>query len=264
MFICVQKTMKKGQCGRTSVELKLTVPAARNRDSSRQTAGGCHRGWMASCTGPSGGVAAGGERARRASPGPREARGVSPGSAGSVARLLRRSSSPAARPAARLRPLLLNPRGEAAAAAARRAGAGEERRARRGGRGGAGACSGAERSPSPDRALTPSVRLLVPREPGLAGARAVAARGAPRAGWSGADGTGPERRRGRRSNSDGRREPRPPGPSCPGQLRESGEYENPTLGGSPRSGGGSGDGSHLSPGRRDDPSRSGEGKKRPL
>ncbi|TKC52199.1 hypothetical protein EI555_018177, partial [Monodon monoceros] len=43
---------------------------------------------------------------------------------------------------------------------------------------------------------------------------------------AGADGTGPEKRRGRRRSSDGRREPRPPGPSCPGQLRESGEGED--------------------------------------
>lgn len=87
---------------------------------------------------------------------------------------------PAARPAAPRRPLLLNPRGEAAAAA-RRAGEGEGLGVRRGGRGGAGACSGAEPSPSPSRALTLSVRLLAPQEPGLAGAQAVAARGAPRA-----------------------------------------------------------------------------------
>lgn len=94
----------------------------------------------------------------------------------------------AAQPAARRLPLLLNPRREAAAAAAGRAGEGEGRRARRGGRGGAGACSGAE--PSPSRALTLSVRLLAPRVPGLAGAREVAVRGAPRA--KGADRTGPD------------------------------------------------------------------------
>lgn len=92
----------------------------------------------------------------------------------------------------RRRPLLLNPRREAAAAAAGRAGEGEGRGARRGGRGGAGACSGAEPSPSPSRALTLSVRLLAPREPGLAGAREVAAPGASRAEGSGPDGTGLE------------------------------------------------------------------------
>lgn len=93
---------------------------------------------------------------------------------------------PAARPAARRLPLLLNPSGEAVAAAARRAGEGEGRGVRRGGRGGAGACSGAE--PSPSRALTLSVRLLAPPELGLAGAGEVAARGAPRA--KGVDRTG--------------------------------------------------------------------------
>ncbi|XP_024588906.1 uncharacterized protein LOC112391702 [Neophocaena asiaeorientalis asiaeorientalis] len=40
--------MKKGQCGRISVELKLTVPAARNRDSpDRQQEGVSSGGWQA-------------------------------------------------------------------------------------------------------------------------------------------------------------------------------------------------------------------------
>lgn len=100
-------------------------------------------------------MAAGGARVPRAAGG---ARRFSPGARGAAVRLTGRSAPKALR-----RPLLLNPRGEAAAAAARRAGAGEGRRARRGGRGGAGACSGAAPSPSPGRALTPSVRRLAPR-----------------------------------------------------------------------------------------------------
>lgn len=176
MFICTGQQNEKRSAYQASVQSELTVRVWCERGNLRIESSGSSP-WMDGKP----------HRARWPGGGWRGASGDArpPGARDRGATLLAQRPR-AAQPAALRFPLLLNPRGEAAAAAARRAGEGEGRGARRGGRGGAGACSGAE--PSPSRALTLSVCLLALWEPGLAGAREVAARGAPRA--KGAERTG--------------------------------------------------------------------------
>lgn len=113
--------------------------------------------------------------------------------------------------------------------------------------------------------MTPSVRLLAPREPrtGRSQSGGGAESPARRSERSGLDATGGGAAAA--VASDGRREPRPPGLCCPGQLRESGEYENPTLRGTPGEEAGAGTQATSPPaGEKTLPTRAKERRETPL